>query len=204
MHKVSKYKLQCISVKEKSKITAWTIGLPCYRKTWCNREKNKKSWEIIRSNRAAQSPKQGGTHGACIHAYSRVKDCSCLDELKTRRIQWLPLHGSKILGREGRPDGVSSNENIRFCATAKPMGRFLRRTPNSQPPSKIPHVILAHGSQWIGLSDSQENEDNLVSLLCDSQPPCIIPHLFYTYHRHTFLCQLVSEMSYSRMEMRSS
>lgn len=42
----------------------------------------------------------------------------------------------KILGREGRADGASTNEDTWAGATAKRMGRFLRRTPHSQPPVK--------------------------------------------------------------------
>jgi len=63
------------------------------------------------------------------------------------------------------------------------------------PLSKIPHMISAHKSQWIGPLDSQEDADTLVSPLHNSQPSCVIPHLFYTYRCHSFLRQLASKMS---------
>lgn len=65
-----------------------------------------------------------------VHANNRREDHSCLDQPKLWSTCWF---SSSCVAKycRGWPDGVSSNEDIRFWATAKLLNRTLRQTPNS-------------------------------------------------------------------------
>lgn len=135
MYEVSKYKLRCLSVKEKSKITAWRIRLPCRRKPGCN--KGKKTQRNAENLLGAIITPNGVGHR--VHAYMQTAEWKTVPawmSLKHKALTGCLFMCSKILGREGRLDGASSNEDIRFCATAKRTSRLLRWTPNSQCPIK--------------------------------------------------------------------
>lgn len=65
--------------------------------------------------------------------------------------------------RQGWPDGVSTNEDIRLWATAMLLGRTLRQIPNSQSLIKSISCNHAHRFWWTAPPNSKANEDSLVS-----------------------------------------
>lgn len=64
-----------------------------------------------------------------VHAYRYTVESKTVPgwmSLKHEALTGCLFMYGKILGGEGSPDEASSDEDIRFCATAKRMGRLLR------------------------------------------------------------------------------